>query len=1858
MSLSEQSAIEALKQKLLGLSNSSLKPNTDEDMVALAVKAEYVFGSINIDWDEKDHPRDPKTGEFIETPGGFIFGKAETAEFPLAKGKKQVELKPGDVAFKTPADNIVVSHADGSYSLHHGDTISPIPAGQISMLAQNVQAGKLQKVGENPGVKIEATDQAQAADKLAHPDQYGKTASSLTPDQTSTQSPQQQSAQQLATQVKAEIAAKKPVIKQATDDDLAVGNIVYKSKSPTAVAWEVSSVNQPFEEKIYTLKKPGTAGGKNNAAFAAKFLFVKEGDNESALDAAPKTDAKTPEQQGNDWDAIAQTPIKGTPKVENPDDVATNSEITNYPDLKPGKETFTAKQYAAFQAENDGKQIGTDKDGKPILSGHWVEADDGKPYLLHASPHGPGKVTAYRWVGTKLQASNLEKEDFFTAADFKQMTAIEDPTGKPYGQTVDANSVTAQNAKPKHGSLMTQAVTGSIPSTSTAYKKHVASAKNVILTDAPDGMEIVGHSYLYDQNSSVIKSGDWVEIEGKPVQVHASPNDGLIGVAKWVSTKQQASNNVYDFPESVLASAVKIEDPTGAPYTPFSQASKGAPKAEAPESAPEDPEADLNSEEPLQEWEKELLDPDYKKPEPAPEPPKVLFAGAYFTKEGGIWLNSGGQPVMLQAIKTALENKLNGTAKDAEVKSPDPEAPKPPSLTPEIKDVDFEIAEGDDGPFGIVLNDNEKLYGYNGKVYLFLALDDELYEFSEEDDFFASDALTGAEKNVIMNKGKLIADKTATKKGKATEEGIQAMSPGEMLYVTESYSGVVTGYVKNPDNSFTFTTAEGKKSAATYPEIDLLESFAWSKGANTFTYSFDKPTGFVLPEGAKEIKSVSAADGSSDNLQIDTAVLNAQAEGTILQTTSGMGSLSYHVKQADGSWAIMSPTNGTEWNTTNAPALTQSVVGGKNVSLLIAPNTPANNAILSTSKLHPIEKSVSDGIATWNYQNSKWVNADTGVEASSGTADNLDEQYEDLQALSTKVQAMETGDQIKVTKKATGADEIFEYDAENKAFKNLMTGANIPMTKMLDVLFKPHGAKFNYEVIPKVKEAPKTKKGHSVKFDASWHTDDTSTTLDIDGLQPGDLIFQVKGGDTYPIVKKGDQWYTALADNKTLVKVEDAGLSAGWAESVSKGPYSTPVQWEKADSVQEVDKSQADAKVDTSQAEGQQFVHPVSGVTFALKPGDKVHKHKTTENAYIIETTDPDNPINFFTTTGKAQKPKASQKNLKTGYAVTETWPGKKDIVAETLTPGTKATKSLLDSSSPGDQAVYNMASGKIYVYTKTDTGTWKQMNDPSSANSPGVQNLQLPSSVGSSWTVGLWPKGTYSPETPDANKSEWGSAENLGASPDSSPAPEPKKTVSPAKKPAVKKGKAVLPKSITLPNGENYDLKPGELAATVNHGDADFVVIANPTKYEYAKVYNAAGQTVTPYPIYTYTPAQLKKNLNGGTILAENKIVVDKIDYASTYDAAEFNEETYAGASAFIAESRTQMKSEGIAINYGGWIYGYHSYDQYGGKKWNDLDLDQKMELIAGYEQVTGKAVATLEKVVSWGPEKITKSDKTDLTKARSGFSLIHRVAILSREIADPDTDWAEDKFETELAHLKQKSQKPGMSLSGWLKDFYPLDDIHGVLSSANSQRKFKKTLTDLDFDPYNGTADEYDKFAKSKGVHHLAGLTESEQKTWVLSALNDPSVSTYEKNAVDLALAKAKTKLAVGALAASLAKNQEKNPNGASNQTDQALSQGVASQALLKAQYDWSSADSSNNYVLTNVGHDTYSFTRTVLWQVTLPIRSLRRWLTTLWSPVLLLRKARTSRTLLLTTSTLLTRTWKSSFLAITLAILTICR
>jgi hypothetical protein len=118
-------ALSVLVQKVAQVEKVKVQDLLNQpDFVALSetkAAGHVVHAAINADWNPHDHPRNPHTGEFIKILGGYIFGKTQKAEFGAGTSKKlDIDLQPGDAAYKTPAGSIVVLPADGTAHLHMG----------------------------------------------------------------------------------------------------------------------------------------------------------------------------------------------------------------------------------------------------------------------------------------------------------------------------------------------------------------------------------------------------------------------------------------------------------------------------------------------------------------------------------------------------------------------------------------------------------------------------------------------------------------------------------------------------------------------------------------------------------------------------------------------------------------------------------------------------------------------------------------------------------------------------------------------------------------------------------------------------------------------------------------------------------------------------------------------------------------------------------------------------------------------------------------------------------------------------------------------------------------------------------------------------------------------------------------------------------------------------------------------------------------------------------------------------------------------------------------------------------------------------------------------------------------------------------------------------------------------------------------------------------------------------------------------------------------------------------------------------------------------------------------------------------
>ena len=111
-----------------------------------------------------DHPKDAE-GKFVKKGhGSFIFGLAKKAKFQLgdlkgALNNFSIDLEPGDMAYKTPAGNVMIQHADGTYLLVKKDGTKGKP--KSGVIQATLSKGEV--VASAPTVSIVgAKDEAHA----------------------------------------------------------------------------------------------------------------------------------------------------------------------------------------------------------------------------------------------------------------------------------------------------------------------------------------------------------------------------------------------------------------------------------------------------------------------------------------------------------------------------------------------------------------------------------------------------------------------------------------------------------------------------------------------------------------------------------------------------------------------------------------------------------------------------------------------------------------------------------------------------------------------------------------------------------------------------------------------------------------------------------------------------------------------------------------------------------------------------------------------------------------------------------------------------------------------------------------------------------------------------------------------------------------------------------------------------------------------------------------------------------------------------------------------------------------------------------------------------------------------------------------------------------------------------------------------------------------------------------------------------------------------------------------------------------------------------------------------------------------
>lgn len=397
----------------------------------VALAATYAVGAIkNVDWDPEDHPRDPNTGQFMKTLGGYIFGKAKKANFKFGSKDLHLDLVPGAVAFQTPGNNVVVSNPDGSYDLHpwmstgYGKAQS-IPGGSHSVIADKASSGIYKKIAENPGVKVAATDISEAKQKLEHPEEFTASAKSAQVPPTTT------------------FGALTPV------PALKAGKSVHTAKQ--YADYQAENAGKPlFTTSDGSVVNSGSwidVGGKPylvhaspvNLGHVSVYRWVatkQQASNlvkEDFLSATDLYSAKPIEDPTGKPYGVSAIPADA-PEAKKAKPAAgalmTQAVIGSVPNTATAHKNFGLQNLGKAITDDEGNdQFATTVNGmEPLKGGDWVELE-GKPYRVLHSPNA-GNLALAKWVGSKKQASNNTYD--FPLSILSAATKIEDPTGSEY----------------------------------------------------------------------------------------------------------------------------------------------------------------------------------------------------------------------------------------------------------------------------------------------------------------------------------------------------------------------------------------------------------------------------------------------------------------------------------------------------------------------------------------------------------------------------------------------------------------------------------------------------------------------------------------------------------------------------------------------------------------------------------------------------------------------------------------------------------------------------------------------------------------------------------------------------------------------------------------------------------------------------------------------------------------------------------------------------------------------------------------------------------------------------------------------------------------------------------------------------------------------------------------------------------------------------------------------------------------------------------------------------------------------------------------------------------------------------------
>lgn len=1670
--------------------DASLPSAAEQQLIALAGAtgvAKYVHASINADWDPEDHPRDPNTGEFVKGPVGYIFGKAKKASFKGIKttaGLKDLEfdLKPGDVAFQTPGKNIVVSHANGDYTLYNAATgkDSVIPVGSKDTLAEWAQNGLLKKVAENPGTIVKAGDKATAAKMIEAPEKFtseGKMKGAKVP--------------------------------------------AYKPKGPDPVL--LDQINE----------------------------------------------------------------VKG-------------GSITEPPALKPGKTKYTAKQVTQFQAENDGKVLDVDPNGQTITSGSWVDYN-GTPYQVFASPYDPeNSFTAYKWVKTKQQAANEAKEDPFGLGELV-VTVIPDPTGKPYlGVGVEAAKPKAKEVTLGTGSLMSQADTVvEVPNASVAHAKHLAESLGKPLN--PDGSTGTEGPDLTDVGGISLESGDWVEIGGKPYQVHSSPNAGNIALKKWVATKKQAATTSYDFPAGVLVAnkAVLIPDPTGAAYEPLGQDNvdayidayiddAGLPAGTVKDEAFPEP-VSVPAEEQVEESPAPTPEP---APVPAPEPKTpaepvtatgsfTLGGKTYFKLSNGSWSDGpGNNGTYNSVIPGLLPNDIETQWEN-------------------FQDLQSQINEMQ---VGDTLHATSKAGGQKSS---YAVESDGLVHASPSGQTASLEKLISVVANewghfdFSMEKKaaptspaieQVTADLLAGPDQKTTAlDHIASSQPGDSLeWGYESFTPDI--YTKQPDGIWEMVdTGQAEQYGSEYEptqisQSDLLAQLETS-GNDAKYLTFTKKAASIEEDDtettvaapAPENVFVDAASGTTISLNPgDKVFLNTDTEGM------------YAVEKADGGTTVyngsglvfptfMDMATYTDWEEADT---WPGKVGGK-----------------------------------------KTIQPDPWAVAASGSPDMVSEDVSDL-LKSFDPSKAKAGDVLTLSGGA-GSDEIYTF---NGGGLWTMSTASSPdydeawTSKELDDLLDDlvDGIAVSYASPTALtdsdhpfssadgEEAAQAPEVTVLKdFDTAWGVlpvaaeGDTLTVHYADGhVEP---LFKQDNGHWNPVedvdITNGysDAYLAGIIDNDTYLTLTTNSKPVTMTATKQPEPdVSDPVPaGTSLKGLLTEDGKATPALLDAEIAIGADNIDLVP-------PGTKIH--------YNIGTVyyKQDNGA-WQSSGGTLQHPSStlihgvSKGNTQPNYDFSGV-----NVVTEQPKPEpvVKANTAVINTAMPGDKVQITVG-GSTLTYVKDNGPNWTTLSGVG-VTATSLKALAFSADKASFIYAGndhtapskpSWVKGEpANPSLPE------GITEGVGAT-------KPGATKKPQQT-STSKAKAAQTNQVTLPDGTTYTLKPGEAFGFIEDftggGDSKPNVSVLVTAAGANKVWNAEGSQISLSPwwgpdkaLIKLTPTSLKTAINkyGGELHGSNtykKAKTDASSYGTFDDATNMHIESLVDSSLptsnvwaweshnnpfnGVRTSLVNMIHAGVASvqqnyavpgqdGYKGIVplsyYGIDSYkpfypDPSTGElqSWADLDPMTKVSVVAkiaplaaGYHNLIDAAY-TPAKITAWGntfDADDVKKYKSRLTANKNALLGLVRLGELAEALNDSDSTktggWTIDSLEAELGVVQKWANGPKHGMKDFDAGKIPVEEFVNILSAAFQKRKFTEGLPGLDFDPLNGTTEDYDAYAKSKGFEHLSLLTLQEQKTWVLADLGDPSISQHAKNQVANSLAKAKQKVALATLSASLKADQVKN-------------------------------------------------------------------------------------------------------------------